>query len=352
MDQIKQTPENKERDFSEMDTSPSQYKVPVSTRIGLAFIIIALSSIVALTDGHLVAVACAMLGAAALSFARIYCESRAFVLALLPALAFSVYPSLNILSLCVLAYLLICSLVLSQAVRKKQNKTQSVLYVSLALAVSVIATVALYFIINYGTDALPAFQEVYRVFFDELKKAFVLGAEEMKAMMIEQGVYSESYDYLFSEAYAEDMIRAIKNVLLASICVLTMVLAYTCVSTFSILTKHFRATVLPSQYAITVKLPTAIIYIICIVLSLFADADSIFFYASQNLLILFSPALLIIGIREYVAQMRAHKRIPFSLIFYVFAFFISPTLPIYFMIFSGISATFTRWQMSRPQPKD
>ncbi len=358
MDHSKQTLPNGEKKQeknkqAETWTVP-KYEVPTTTKLGLTLLIIALSVISVLTKEWLIGSFCAVLAASTLAFTGIFTASPAYVFALLPALGLSVFPVLNTTALYMLIYCTVAAIALTKAIYQRKNKTVTTLYVTIALAIAMIATVSLSLWGKYGTNALNAFSQIYRGIFDEFYEFTVLWFEEMKKQFVAQGLSEKelaSFEMVLTKANAKAIVDSAQAIAISVLGVLLMAISYIGVSFFAFVTKKRKADeLLEADFCLRLKTPSAVIYIICLILPFFAPATSAVYLTTQNLMILLSPAFLAVGVREKIREYRNTKRVSLLTILFLLLLFIYPTFPILFFIFTGITATFAKNIKKKPKP--
>lgn len=182
-------------------------------------------------------------------------------------------------------------------------------------------------------QAVEAFQEIR----EELIRTF---AETATASQAE--AYAEEINTIMSDTVLTNLIAAVFNLLPAVVVVSCSILAYLAQETLCALYFSVGAKVVltPNATAFSMSVPSAVIYLVTFVISLFSQTVSLFFVITENLMLILLPGFLLIGFHNEgtrFRQMRGGAK-ALSVILLVAMFLFSPVLAVEFVASWGAIA--------------
>ena len=200
------------------------------------------------------------------------------------------------------------------------GRTATVLHAFLGFLLAVLATLCVLLYRTYGSINY----DVLMTFVNELKQTFVTVGIEAGKMLLESveaiaaqtEIPSESLERLretYAQAFGESNLRVTADLLMglapALVGVPALIVSY--LSNMVLLRKYYntewRRYMTPAACALDISPAAAVIYVICMVLVIFINKQSLFLMAVTNMFLLLLPALSLTGVNVVLYNARHAK---------------------------------------------
>ena len=200
------------------------------------------------------------------------------------------------------------------------GRTSTVLHAFLGFVVAVLATLCVVLWRAYGSLNY----DVLMTFLNELKRLFVtVGVEAGKmlwetieATTVPTAAQAESMEQLrrmYAELFSESNLQVIADTLMglapAIVGIPTLIVSY--LADVVLLRKYYntewRSRMTPAACALTISPAAGVIYFVCFLIAMFANGQSVFSMAVNNMYLLLVPGLCLIGVSAIIQNTKRAK---------------------------------------------
>ena len=200
------------------------------------------------------------------------------------------------------------------------GRTSTVLHAFLGFVVAVLATLCVILWRAYGSLNY----DVLMTFVNELKRLFVtVGVEAGKmlwetieATAVPTAAQAESMEQLrrmYAELFSESNLQILADTLMglapAIVGIPTLIVSY--LADVVLLRKYYntewRSRMTPAACALTISPAAGVIYFVCFLIAMFANGQSVFSMAVNNMYLLLVPGLCLIGVSAIIQNAKRAK---------------------------------------------